>query len=163
MPRERSMQLKFISKNEVKISVPPVFGLIFSQMPYVKGKLNYKANQRGRFSLNKVDDFLENNYSDFEARRQIELHRDAFLKTKYDFCSAMRIYSHIERSEQVKKSYPRSYARYCYDNILFNLDDSIEHRAEGVCLSQICDGQVDLGHGMKWRDDEKNCRDYSCS
>ena len=156
------MQLEFISKNELSIRAPPIFDLIFAPMPYVNGKLNYKANQRARFNMDKVYEFLDMGYSDEDARERLERHRDAFLKTKFDFCSAMRIYSEIEKSEQIRKSYPRPYARYCYDNILFNLDRSITYAAEGVCLSQICDFQVDLPVSLK-RHDEIHCRDYSCS
>ena len=137
--REPLLTLSFVSSNPFNYRSPPVFDLIFNKMPYVNGFENYQQTIKSNYpSVSENHASLSHIKSRHEKFEHIKTQRDAFFRSKIEFCSKMALYDQIERDERLPFMGPsRNNVRYCYDNILFNLEDKIKDTNEKSCLSDF--------------------------
>ena len=133
--REPTLSIRFASSNPYNYRSPPVFDLIFNQMPYVNRLKNYAEIQNSNYPYH--HELSLGNISRYEKFEYIKTQRDAFFRSKIDFCSKMALYAQIEQEERSPLMGPsRNSLRYCYDNILFNFHDKIKDKNSNKVMCQ---------------------------
>ena len=104
-------------------------------MPFVNRLKNYAEIQKSNYPYQ--DQLFVGNKSRHEKFEYIKTQRDAFFRSKIDFCSKMALYAQIEQEERSPFMGPsRNNLRYCYDNILFNLHEKIKENKLNKVMRQ---------------------------